>query len=111
MYRVQDSAGNGPYWRLSADWETSDHGAGKRLLTTPAPGNDIPNWSNKWLRAGYRFGFSSMEQLKQWFNKTELKRLGRFGYEVVKFQVRKRDVLVGNKQIAFLTKEEKPNDS
>ena len=58
--------------------------------------------------SGYYFGFQTMEQVADWFSPCELHALWLSGFRLLRFRVRKGDVLIGGKQVAFRRKFYKP---
>lgn len=88
FYRIENQHGGGPYRTIECEtWETSSHNYGDR---NPGPYTDFPmgEWANTpgYAKRECLFGFSTLAQLRKWFNKTERKRLRRLGYVIVRYE-------------------------
>lgn len=107
VYRIEDANNGGPYngdkrsevfnalpVLQSPSWDCPDR--------HPMPRYDIPEWDacivDRWR---YLFGFSSIEQLQQWFNAEERETLSNIGFSIATFEVDACDVMLGGHQVAF----------
>lgn len=98
VYRVETPSGYGPYhcperlaYHKSAapltDW-----------ISHPAPEFDnIAEWNEE-----HRFGFISIEQLKDWFHSKARKYLQVNNCKVVVYEVDTTKILIGGRQVAFI---------
>lgn len=100
LFRIEHFLdGNGPYrsdlteneWRL----RSHDH------LPNPMVENiiDIDDLENK-----YKCAFISKKSLKRWFNKSEIKRLKKEGFEIYSFKVDECKIKKGSHQVLFPSK-------
>lgn len=104
VWRVEDDTGGGIYhsggWVVlfESDFGTSQH---------PTPGSDYvlsPKWNKIAVtdKTKYRFGFASEEQLNAWFHPDIQDEILSNGFHINQYEVPDEDVLVGDKQAAFL---------
>ena len=99
IYRIENKRGQGPYCSKHKDqalrnWLCSRHFDAEKH---PAPDDDgIDDWTRS-----HKCGFSSLKKLKAWFNTEELNVLYEAKFDIVKYEVDKKDVLVGKKQVMF----------
>ena len=101
VYRVEICDENvGPYSRF--DWQSHDHNNSGR---TPAPCEDpgLRRWGREsWdSRERYRFGFSSIEQLMEWFTEDELRALSKLEMTLSVYEIENRHTVSGYHQVVF----------
>ena len=111
VYRIQDVNGVGPYRKDEvAELYESCRGFGYGWSERrPGPardpglgGDDWQAFSLKW-RKTCRFGFSSIDQLKEWFNTKKVRHgLHKLGFAVYVINVDDDKVIVGDKQVVFV---------
>ena len=99
IYRIENKRGQGPYCSKHKDqylrcWLCDRH---SDIEKHPSPDED---GIYEWKRV-HKCGFSSLRKLKAWFNKEELKALYEAKFDIVRYEVDKKDVLVGQKQVMF----------
>lgn len=98
IYRIETTRKVGPYRSDFADkWRFRYHG-GK---THPNVWEDFKNKdAERFFRTGnWNCGFKSKKQLKNWFIQSELKRLLKLGFKIVKIIPKK--TIYGKKQVMF----------
>ena len=96
VYRIENKRGQGPYCsnHKYQDWLCDRH---SDIEKHPSPVEDgIYEWTKS-----HKCGFSSLKKLKAWFNTEELKALYAAKFDIVRYEVDKKDVLVGQKQVMF----------
>ena len=101
VYRVEIVTKNtGPYSML--DWQSHDHNNSGR---TPAPCEDpgLRRWDreSRDSRERYRFGFSSIEQLMEWFTEDELRALSKLEMTLSVYEIENRHTVSGYHQVVF----------
>jgi hypothetical protein len=106
VYRIENKHGEGPYRSIACEeWETSSHNLGPR---NPGPYSDFPedDWHfiPGYTKRACLFGFTTLAQLKKWFNTTERKRLRHLGYVIVRMQAH-QIVAQSRLQCAFVPSE------
>lgn len=75
-------------------WAKKDHNGSKR---TPRPSQDgLIGFSEKMV-----FGFKSMDQVKDWFSRSELKNLKQLDFVVGVYKVSFKKIKRGKKQLVF----------
>jgi hypothetical protein len=96
VYRVENKRGEGPYTRRRkvSDWLCDRH------VDIEKHPSLVEDGIYEWKRA-HKCGFSSLKKLKAWFDKEELKALYEAKFDIVRYEVDKKDVLVGKKQVMF----------
>jgi len=108
IFRVEDADHVGPYQPLHNDGD--DYYSKKFYwnnfndndMRHPAPAMDLPiKEGTKHRPLEYKYGFSSMAQLKAWFNKPRRAWLRKHGYKIVRYCADAADLLIGKKQTAF----------
>lgn len=105
IYRVEDRDGEGPY-RLSHHlWaDEGNYHDDERYPTMQEDRGLVPRL--KEIREigvkSFYFGFSSMDQLRQWFSKDELVRLYQRGYRITSYVVHEIHQIPGERQTIFL---------
>ena len=78
IWRIQDKKGRGPYYEnLPYSWTKRKHNTPRN----PAP-HEEPAFSGIDVTP-YHFGFSSMRQLRAWFDRKELTALYKMDFEIV----------------------------
>lgn len=94
VYRIQNKDGKGPYvYTVNRSWETKNH---NNNSLTPSPKEDgIFDFTFK-----YKFGFTTLIQLHNWFSDKELDNLSNSGFTV--HEIKAEKIIEGNKQIAFI---------
>ena len=99
VYRVEHcTSGCGPYAEYG--WQDSWHCAGN--------GHPVPKLDGlESFPRSYSFGFETHEQLRKWFSRSELARLGRNDYVISVYSVSSRMIRKGSKQIVFNKKKAK----
>ena len=65
----------------------------------PPPEYDFA--TDAWQDPSNKFGFASLQQLYNWFNPAELRRLRKHGFIVRYYDVPANDIIIGGKQVAF----------
>ena len=103
IFRIENEQKLGPYYATyDSKWQTKDHGESKK---TPGPSADkIQNTNkplNSILKNSHLFGFKSLEQLKKWFSKKELKNLHNKGFLLAEIQCATKYIRLGGKQLVF----------
>jgi hypothetical protein len=94
VYRVENRNREGPYsGRLTTD--LSHH---YNAVTHPGPWDDGLGRS---LYSYHRFGFSSLEMMRVWFNADDRRGLRTDGYHLAAYEVPPSHVKHGSKQIIF----------
>jgi len=86
VYRIENSDMRGPYDVLGLQFFNRAHD----VPTHPGPADDFPDW---WRQTGncpnwrrHKFAFTSMEQLRNWFNSEELAALELKGFRIVEIE-------------------------
>ena len=96
VYRVEHREyGQGPY----RDHDYTHWHHSYSLDGHPDPERDFP--TKAWRDKANKFGFSSLQQLRDWFTATELYRMREAGFHVVVYDVPAADVIIGGSQVAF----------
>lgn len=101
IYRVETSAGVGPYNDIASPTTISDalfKAHARDGGHHPGPWGDIPSFKEGGV---YKFGFASKEQLNAWFGPEAREILKRAGYVVGVYKVDGRALKRGAHQIAF----------
>lgn len=99
IYRIQNEYGEGMYTGPSCDASSSMHEHRHPLPSDDAALKD--KWINLKNATHYKFGFSSIEQLKFWIYKLKWrKELAKAGYCVYIFET--DDFLIGDTQAVFV---------
>jgi hypothetical protein len=113
VYRIENAAGEGPY-RGNGDCK-------RWLLSGAASSSRPPPFEDKRLREIRNYcgdrkisqlhallakdatacGFSSMKQLRIWFNFSDVRRLAREGFHIYCYEVPKQNVMQGSNQVLF----------
>ena len=112
VYRVEDSNGTGPYrnWMSIGVYLKYKHA--KLTERTPTPPEDGMSVFDDAYCSGstndYRFGFDSIEALKNWFDEEDRVKLSDDCFVCSVFEIDDDQVMMGGKQLAFnLIKAEK----
>lgn len=108
IYRIENAKEYGPYTGPSKhSWKDEDHDSRVPLALHEDLYNKYPEikeWCDSNSDENYpdllQYGFSSIEQLEQWFTKSELLKLEKLGYVVVERRATK--IFRLHKQIAFI---------
>ena len=106
VFRVENKNGYGPYRnpnQTAKFWlRMNSHVRSKGRDNVPPPWADIQAWDNLTddEQSNFCFGFTSLNQLKDWFNDVLLG-LFKEGYRIKKYEVDEGDILFGQKQVAF----------
>lgn len=78
LYRVENDEGFGPYnHRYYGKWNLQEHCAPWH------PGPQDQGFKHRWGWYGWRSGFRTMDQLKNWFHSDELQILNDLGLQIV----------------------------
>lgn len=108
IYRLEHPrTRKGPYnsKNTSLSWQTGNHNKSDKKNPTPFVDFKRKDSQLFYREENFLCGFSSLEQLNKWFNKTELKRLKDSGFKIYKINVDGRSkILKGEKQVAFRRK-------
>lgn len=107
VFRVENERGDGMYTGypnlFSAPGYTTE------LELHPSPLDESSAFRKVWMnlkrveQESYSFGFSNVRQCLQWlFMNRWRKYLDKHGYMLVEYEVPDHDVIVGNRQVAFL---------
>jgi len=101
VYRIEGFYGQGPYSGISMGslaWTERKH----ELPTHPAPHADgiiLPSY----VSAEYFYGFESLTQLTNWFNREELTNISYYdGFEIKVYELEDRHIIKGKKHVAFI---------
>lgn len=117
IYRIEDSNGYGPYRGSDESYNLIKHhentsskrptfGDDYRLTVNKSSVDEIGISLTDLIERmdDYVFGFSSITQLRNWFNDTDILRLSEVGFDVVEYDLNvedKLDVIQLTKQIIF----------
>jgi hypothetical protein len=104
VYRVENEAGEGPYWTGDAD------GVGMESQDAPAI-HPSPYYDGMGLHftPGMLCGFVSVAQFKRWFYRKEWRRgLAALGYKLMVYEVPPDMVVRGHRQVAFRPAQVRP---
>lgn len=100
VYRLENAQGIGPYHAMLFQWDkwtNRNHGT---IPEAPGPCEDgIGIALNEYK--SFKFGFSSLTQLHQWFNDYELEKLAELGFYLGVYEIDANCVRSGKKQIAY----------
>ena len=100
IYRVESEDGGGPYNGPKADRDLSYAIFSSNVFHQPPPWEDIKDWSPSGNK-NWRYGFSSVELLKRWFEPIFYKALDRAGFLVAIYDVPDEATKCGRWQCAF----------
>lgn len=93
VWRVEHKdSGFGPYLHLPSPVDC--YGSDRH----PLPYSD---GIKKFPEGHYKYGFESVQKLKAWFNKTELRKLEKAGFVCRIYKVQVKHVTRGKKQLVF----------
>lgn len=95
VLRVENEDGNGPYWLMGYAQVHGKEDEGS--LRHPAPRKDgITDF-----QGAYVFGFSSAQQFKRWFSKSDRERMHWKDFKLNTYKVHGANVQKGTRQVAF----------
>jgi hypothetical protein len=102
FFRIQDENGFGPYAGRPdcAGWEDCCHA---EQLNTPGPNSDA---GMLWYaadrdRSEWKFGFLTLAQLNDWFTDSEILKLRRLGFTIVRLDVSALDCRASELQAVY----------
>lgn len=108
VWRIENEYGDGPYQAIIGPWQ--DHVNDNRC---PAPETDKGFKDSAWWqlskeqRADWKFGFTSLYQLRKWFNDQELINLDIYCFRVAVYEA--DQIIATDYQCAFLPLDECPD--